>query len=119
MNPLILKTKSGVCTINFAHPAALSLSGNYRAEKSSYMYGSYGGLAFRWMRRYFAERRLRDSSVVQHRLYHIVVAGGYTFDFAGQAVEPRTQSGGFAAVRGIRVDSDNHFTKLGDSSWWL
>jgi hypothetical protein len=29
--------KSGVCTINFAHPAALSLSGNYRVEKSSYM----------------------------------------------------------------------------------
>jgi len=47
--------KSGVCTINFAHPDALSLSGKYRVEKSSYMYGSYGGLAFRWMPKYRAE----------------------------------------------------------------
>jgi hypothetical protein len=83
VNPLTLKTKSGVCTINFAHPAALILSGNYRVEKSSYMYGSYGGLAFRWMPRCFGETSVRDGSVVQHRLYHIVVAGGYTFDFAG------------------------------------
>jgi hypothetical protein len=97
---------------NSAHPAALSLSGNYRVEKSSYMYGSYGGLAFRWMH-YYAERSVRDSSVGQHRHYHIVVAGGYTIDFAGKAVEPRTQSGGFATVRGIRVDSGNHFDKHG------
>jgi hypothetical protein len=83
------------------------------------MYGSYGGLAFRWMPGCFDETSLSDGFVMQHRRYHNVVAGGYTFDFAGQAVELRTQSSGFAAVRGIRVDSDNHFTKLGASSFGL
>ncbi|MHC4172723.1 MAG: hypothetical protein ACYTBX_09760 [Planctomycetota bacterium] len=34
------------------------------------------------MQKYLAERLVRDGSVVQHRLYHIVVAGGYTFNFA-------------------------------------
>jgi len=77
------------------------------------MYGSYGGLAFRWMPGCLAETSVSAGSIVQHRRYHNVVAGGYTFDFAGQAVEPRTQSGGFAAVRGLRIDSGNHSTKLG------
>lgn len=88
----------------------MSLNGNYRVEKSSYMYDSYVGLAFGWMH-YYAQRSVRDSSGGQHRHYHIVVAGGYTFDFTGKAVEPRTQSGGFAAVRRIPVDSGNHFDK--------
>lgn len=102
------KQKKAAC----AHTAALILSGNYRVEKSSYMYGPYGGLAFRWMSRCLAETSVSAGPVVQHRRYHNVMAGGYTFDFAGQAVEPRTQSCGFAAVRSIRVDSGNHSPKL-------
>jgi hypothetical protein len=83
------------------------------------MYGSYDGIAFRRMPGCLDKTGLRDNSLVQHRLYHFVVAGGHTFDFADQALEPRTQSGGFDAVRRIRIDSDNHFTKLGSSSWRL
>ena len=76
------------------------------------MYGSYGGLAFRGMSGCLAETSLSAGFIVQHRRYHNVMASGYTFDLAGQAVEPRMQSGGFAAVWSIRVDSGNHSTKL-------
>ena len=76
------------------------------------MYGSYGGLAFRWMPGCLAETSVSAGFIVQHRRYHNVMASGYTFDFAGQAIEPRMQSGGFAAVWSIRVDSGNHSSKL-------